>query len=211
MPLNNELLRSSFELVVERAPNLTERFYDILFARYPQTRGRRVVIGVPGIGFRGDLRADNAVIQGSRTFVPVLTEQEYYRAELHHIEAFAILVPVDRVWVEEPGAPPGDVLQALDVPPVRNASPATANEPLLVRARIESIDEGPRRVLVTQRIVTGTKSAPEATTSDLRVFIPLGKPAKSDATSKEKPRVPVDAREIAFLKIGAAGRWILNV
>ena len=38
MPLNNELLRSSFELVVERAPNLTERFYDILFARYPQTR-----------------------------------------------------------------------------------------------------------------------------------------------------------------------------
>lgn len=86
---------------------------------------------------------------------------------------------------------------------IQMSRPIPANEPLLVRARIESIDEDERRVLVTQRIVTGTNSAPEATTSDLRVFIPLGKPGKSNGGSKEKPRVPKDAREIAFLKIGA--------
>lgn len=33
-----ELLRSSFELVVDRRPDLTHRFYDILFERYPQAR-----------------------------------------------------------------------------------------------------------------------------------------------------------------------------
>ncbi|HVJ14844.1 MAG TPA: globin domain-containing protein [Polyangiaceae bacterium] len=38
MSLNVDLLRQSFELVVERAPNLTQRFYEILFERYPPTR-----------------------------------------------------------------------------------------------------------------------------------------------------------------------------
>lgn len=38
MSLNVAALRSSFELVVERSPNLTSRFYDILFERYPQVR-----------------------------------------------------------------------------------------------------------------------------------------------------------------------------
>jgi hemoglobin-like flavoprotein len=32
------LLRSSFELVVTRAPDLTSRFYEILFARFPQVQ-----------------------------------------------------------------------------------------------------------------------------------------------------------------------------
>ena len=36
MSLNVPLLRSSFELVVERQPQLTPRFYQILFERYPQ-------------------------------------------------------------------------------------------------------------------------------------------------------------------------------
>lgn len=38
MSLNIDLLQSSFELVVERSPNFTERFYEILFERYPQVR-----------------------------------------------------------------------------------------------------------------------------------------------------------------------------
>jgi hemoglobin-like flavoprotein len=38
MSLNVPVLRSSFELVVERAPDITRRFYDILFTRYPHTR-----------------------------------------------------------------------------------------------------------------------------------------------------------------------------
>jgi hemoglobin-like flavoprotein len=38
MSLNVALLRSSFELVVERQPQLTPRFYEILFSRYPQVQ-----------------------------------------------------------------------------------------------------------------------------------------------------------------------------
>src|SRR4051812_14268804 len=38
MSLNVPLLRSSFELVTEREPQLTTRFYEILFARYPQVK-----------------------------------------------------------------------------------------------------------------------------------------------------------------------------
>jgi hemoglobin-like flavoprotein len=38
MGLNVALLRSSFDLVLEREPHLTVRFYDNLFARYPQAR-----------------------------------------------------------------------------------------------------------------------------------------------------------------------------
>lgn len=38
MTLNVELLRSSFDLVVERQPALTPRFYEIFFERYPQVK-----------------------------------------------------------------------------------------------------------------------------------------------------------------------------
>jgi hemoglobin-like flavoprotein len=44
MGLNVELLRSSFVLVVEREPEVTARFYDVLFTKYPQVKplfGRR--------------------------------------------------------------------------------------------------------------------------------------------------------------------------
>ncbi|HVH47158.1 MAG TPA: globin domain-containing protein [Labilithrix sp.] len=37
-PLNAELLRSTFQLVTEREPAITGRFYEILFERYPQVR-----------------------------------------------------------------------------------------------------------------------------------------------------------------------------
>lgn len=38
MALNVELLRDSFAMVVERRPDLTHRFYEILFDKYPQAR-----------------------------------------------------------------------------------------------------------------------------------------------------------------------------
>ena len=38
MSLNVALLRSSFELVVARQPNLTHLFYDELFTRHPQAQ-----------------------------------------------------------------------------------------------------------------------------------------------------------------------------
>lgn len=97
-------------------------------------RGRRVIIGLPGLGWRGDMRADSPVVQGSRTYVPVLPEQEWYRAEAEQIEAFAPLVPIERVWVEtvmtEPvsGRQSGtdliSRLVSLDAPPHRDPVPA---------------------------------------------------------------------------------------
>jgi hemoglobin-like flavoprotein len=36
MPLDPAILRSSFDLVVDRRPDLTLRFYEILFERYPE-------------------------------------------------------------------------------------------------------------------------------------------------------------------------------
>ena len=38
MALNIELLRSSFALVVEREPEMTTRFYDVLFKSYPEVK-----------------------------------------------------------------------------------------------------------------------------------------------------------------------------
>jgi len=38
MSLNVEVLRKNFDLVVERSPTLTHRFYEILFERYPASR-----------------------------------------------------------------------------------------------------------------------------------------------------------------------------
>ncbi|WP_434741982.1 hypothetical protein [Micromonospora sp. SH-82] len=69
-------------------------------------RGKRVSIGLPGLGWRSDLRADERVVQSSRTYVPVIPEHEWYRAESEQIEVFAPLVPVERVWVETVSAAP---------------------------------------------------------------------------------------------------------
>jgi hypothetical protein len=95
-----------------------------------QLRGRRVLVGLPGFGWRGDLRGDDPVVQGSRTYVPVLPEAEWYRAEAEQTEVFAPLVPVDRVWVEvvEASRPPGSGTHADDVV-----------------SRLVSLDEPPRR------------------------------------------------------------------
>ncbi|SBT52551.1 hypothetical protein [Micromonospora narathiwatensis] len=68
-----------------------------------ELRGRRVLVGLPGLGWRADLRADERVVQGSRTYVPVIAEHEWYRAESEQVEVFAPLVPVERVWVETVG------------------------------------------------------------------------------------------------------------
>src|SRR3954471_23713261 len=92
-----------------------------------QLRGRRVLIGLPGHGWRGDLRADEKVVQGSRTYIPVIPEAEWYRAEAEQTEVFAPLVPVERVWVEEYGIAGGE------------ASGAD------VTSRLVSLDEPPRR------------------------------------------------------------------
>ncbi len=115
-------------------------------------RGRRVLVGLPGHGWRGDLRADEKVVQGSRTYVPVMSEGEWYRAESEQTEVFAPLVPVERVWVEELGlagfAPTGNhepKLVSLDEPPRRNPVVATGADALTGR-RVVQIDDTGREI-----------------------------------------------------------------
>jgi len=116
-------------------------------------RGRRVLIGLPGHGWRGDMRADEKVVQGSRTYVPVMPEAEWYRAEAEQTEVFAPLVPVERVWAEELGmatlyATPGDIMSrlvSLDEPPRRNPVAALDAATLTGRRVVQLLEDGGER------------------------------------------------------------------
>ena len=117
-----------------------------------ELRGRRVIVGLPGHGFRGDLRADEKVVQGSRTYVPVMPEAEWYRAEAEQTEVFAPLVPVERVWVEEYGlsgtgtrANAASRLVSLDEPPRRNPTPALDADSLTGRRVVQLREDGSER------------------------------------------------------------------
>ena len=116
-------------------------------------RGRRVLIGLPGHGWRGDLRADEKVVQGSRTYVPVMPEAEWYRAEAEQTEVFAPLIPVERVWVEETGVAGArrtatDVLArlvSLDEPPRREPVAAVDADGLTGRRVVQLLEDGGER------------------------------------------------------------------
>lgn len=115
-----------------------------------QLRGKRVLVGVPGHGWRDDLRADQKVVQGSRTYVPVMVEAEWYRAEAEQTEVFAPLVPVERVWVEEfgiagtttRGTDPLSRLVSLDEPPRRSPIAALEADSLTGRRVIQLLGIG---------------------------------------------------------------------
>jgi hypothetical protein len=115
-----------------------------------QLRGRRVLIGLPGYGWRADLRGDEKVVQGSRTYVPVIPEAEWYRAEAEQTEVFAPLVPVERVWVEEfgmsgTGTPTKDLMSrlvSLDEPPRKNPVRATDADSISGRRVVQLLDDG---------------------------------------------------------------------
>jgi hypothetical protein len=128
-------------------------------AQFPRLRGRRVIVGVPGLGFRGDLRADDPVVQDGRTYVPVLTEQDYYRAEIEEIEAIAPLVPVERVWVEQ-AAESGQVALpngALDAPPWSNPRSVLTESITVGQRVVQAVPDGFVRDLrtVSQVYVVG--------------------------------------------------------
>lgn len=82
---------------------------------------------------------------------------------------------------------------------IQNA-PLPSNEPLEVSARLESIDDDGKRAILTQRIVTGTASSPEAVIAELYIFIPLAK-SNGKGEKKDKARVPAGAKELAFWKL----------
>lgn len=81
-------------------------------------------------------------------------------------------------------------------------TPLPQNEPLLVSARLEDIDDNGRRAVLHQRVVTGTQSAPEALVAHMYPIVPL-KRDKSKSARKEPVRVPLHAREIGFWRLSS--------
>jgi acyl dehydratase len=89
---------------------------------------------------------------------------------------------------------------------IESRSPLPAGERLLVRARIEAVDDDGRRAIITQRIVMGTRSAPEALVADSRAFIRLAQRTGAESTKRTSDERFVPSagivREIGFLHIG---------
>ncbi|HTM19126.1 MAG TPA: MaoC/PaaZ C-terminal domain-containing protein [Kofleriaceae bacterium] len=79
-------------------------------------------------------------------------------------------------------------------------APLPAGEPLHVSARLESIDDDGRRVVLCQRVTTGPASDPESLIAHLYAIVPLEK--KSGAT-RAPARVPPTARELAYWTLPA--------
>jgi len=91
---------------------------------------------------------------------------------------------------------------------IRSALPA--DEPLTVRAHLESIDDDGRRAVLQQRVITSTPSAQDALIADMFAIVPLGggkgegkNGAGAKKEKKETARVPDDARELAYFKLSA--------
>jgi len=82
--------------------------------------------------------------------------------------------------------------------------PLPADEPLELRARLSNVDDDGRRALLTERLITGTASAPDAIDCRITALVPLPKKGEGEkGKKKERPRVPTDAREIHRWRLSA--------
>ncbi len=121
-------------------------------------RGRRVIVGQAGLGWRADLRADSPVEQRGRVYVPVLTEHDWYRAEAEQVEVFAPLVAIERVWVEWHGQPTSRPTGA--APPVRHPVPVAEDRHVTGR-RIVHLGPQSGRVSRDLRAVSEPHAEPD--------------------------------------------------
>ena len=87
-------------------------------------------------------------------------------------------------------------------------APLPADDALLVRAQLASIDDDGRRAVLRTRVVTSTNSVKDALIADIIAMVPLQRgrtKGEGGARDKDKDttRVPDDAREVARFKLGA--------
>jgi len=81
-------------------------------------------------------------------------------------------------------------------------APLPAGEPLVVRARLEAVEDDGKRARIAQRIVTGTRSVPEAVIAEMRTYVPLARGGGGrGAGGKAAPVVPAEAEEIARIEV----------
>lgn len=81
-------------------------------------------------------------------------------------------------------------------------APLAADEPLLVRARLEAVEDDGRRAVLHQRIITGQRSAPDALVAHLYAVVPSARSKPNPSEPRKSKRVeliPSDAREIDSL------------
>lgn len=84
-------------------------------------------------------------------------------------------------------------------------APIPAGQPLELMAQLTDVDDDGRRAILHQRLVTGTRDVPEALVVEFQALVPLRKgtgKAKGDGKKKERARVPGDARELAYWRLG---------
>jgi MaoC like domain len=83
-------------------------------------------------------------------------------------------------------------------------APIPRGEEVFVRAQLASCDDDGRRAVLTQHVVSGTASAPDALVVDIYAIVPLGggKRDGKKAERKEPARVPVEAKEIGAVRLG---------
>jgi MaoC like domain len=85
-------------------------------------------------------------------------------------------------------------------------APIPADEPLHVTSQLINVDDDGRRAVLTSRVVTSTRSAPEALVAEMIAMVPLKRDKsepKSGGAKKEIPRVPDDAKEVALFDLKA--------
>ena len=84
--------------------------------------------------------------------------------------------------------------------------PLPAGQPLNIEAQLVEVDDDGRRVLLTERLTTGTDEVPDALECHITALVPLGKGSKDGSKKKkkkEKARVPGHAREIHRWRLSA--------
>ena len=87
---------------------------------------------------------------------------------------------------------------------IRKALPA--DEALQVSAQLIEVDDDGRRAVLTTRVITSTKSAPEALVAEMITMVPLKRDKSEKKTNgsakKEVTNVPLSAHEVAFFEMG---------
>jgi acyl dehydratase len=87
--------------------------------------------------------------------------------------------------------------------------PLPADEPLDVRARLESVEDDGHRTVLRQRVLTGPASSPDRLVAELFAIVPsAGRNGSSGANGnagprKDPARVPPGARELAYWHLDA--------
>lgn len=86
--------------------------------------------------------------------------------------------------------------------------PLPADQRLLVKAQLLSIEEAPRKVRLHQRLTTGPADQPDALVADVYAVVPLPKPPDAEpGPRREAPVVPLDYRELGSLKASRRAGW----